>query len=259
MTSAVIIQARMSSTRLPGKVLMELAGRTVLAHVLERTRAIEGIDVVVCAIPDTPVDDVLVPEIERAGAVVVRGSQDDVLARYHKAAVAVGADTVMRVTSDCPLIDPAVCAQLLALHRREQADFGALNLGSATWPHGLECETIAFSWLDRAYREAARKLEREHVSPFIRHHAEARKVNLDGPGGAAVEHHWTIDTPRDLDFLTALFRRLPTGPERFDWHTAFAIGESDAQLMALNSGQVRDEGMLRSLKEEQAALKTKRS
>ena len=114
-TTAVIVQARTGSSRLPGKVLMNLAGRTVLAHVLDRCQAVAGADVTCCATTGTADDDRIAAEAERCGAAVFRGSERDVLGRYHGAAQALGADVILRVTSDCPLFDPAVGAAVLDL------------------------------------------------------------------------------------------------------------------------------------------------
>ncbi len=205
---AVIVQARMGSTRLPGKVMMDLAGRSVLARVLERCAAIPGIRALCCATVEGAAGDPVAAEAERCGAAVFRGSEQDVLDRYFQSARWLGAQTVMRVTSDCPLIDPAVCGEVLALLAREGADY-ACNNSPPSWPHGLDCEVFTFAWLERAAREAERPSEREHVSPFIRNHPEARKANLAGPGEHTAGHRWTLDTGADLRFLRALFARLP--------------------------------------------------
>ena len=117
--TAVIIQAHMGSTRLPGKVLMDLCGRTALSHVIERCRAIENADTVCCAVPESSENDVVAAEAERAGAVVFRGSESDVLERYYLAAKQLNADVVLRVTADCPLLDPAVSAAVLKLREAE--------------------------------------------------------------------------------------------------------------------------------------------
>ena len=246
MRVAVIIQARMGSTRLPGKVLLDLGGRTVLARVIERALAIPGADVVVCAVPEGAEDDPVAREAERAGAVVTRGARDDVLDRYWRAALAVQADAVMRVTSDCPLIDPQVCGDLIALFQRSGADYACIN-DPATWPHGLECEIFSFAWLDRAAREAQKPSEREHVSPFMRTHPDARRINMPGPGPETVRHRWTLDHADDLAFLRALWPRIPEGPEGWSWRVPFAIVEADPALAALNAGHDRLEGLKKSL------------
>lgn len=246
MRIATIIQARLASTRLPGKVLMDLGGRTVLARVIERALAIPGCDAVACAVPEGAGDDPVAAEAARAGAAVARGSETDVLDRYWRAAQGLGADAVMRVTSDCPLIDPQVCGDLITLWREAGADYGSIN-SPPSWPHGLECEIFSFAWLDRAAREADRPSEREHVSPFIRNHPDIRQVNLPGPGPQTVRHRWTLDHADDLTFLRALWARLPEGPAGWSWRAPFAIVEADPALAAINAGHDRLEGLNRSL------------
>jgi spore coat polysaccharide biosynthesis protein SpsF len=203
MKSAVIVQARFASTRLRGKVLLPLAGHTVLWHVMERCHKIAGADVVVCAVPDGEINDPVAEEAKRCGAVVTRGSESDVLDRYNKAAIAVGADVVMRVTSDCPLIEPAVCAQVLALVRAGVADYACNNM-PRSFPHGLDCEAFTAKWLAEAARVATAPDEREHVTPWLRNNASLRRVNLYGPGGEAALQRITLDTPEDYDVIRAI-------------------------------------------------------
>jgi spore coat polysaccharide biosynthesis protein SpsF len=179
--TAAIIQARLGSSRLPAKVLLPLPttpGRTVLEEVTYRCKLIQGVDVVVVAIPDTAENDILVPYIQNAmqptGALeavnpqkvfISRGPEHDVLARYAKAAHEVGADVVMRITSDCPLIDPRVCEQVLAQHRK----YGgyASNTLPRTWPQGYDCEVFDAALLHRAAEKATSDYYREHVTPFL--------------------------------------------------------------------------------------------
>ena len=153
--TAVIVQARMSSTRLPGKVMLELAGRSVLSHVLERCQAIPGTDVVCCATVTGRDGDPIAAEAESCGAAVFRGKEMDVLDRYYRAAQSLKASTILRVTSDCPVIDPQICGRVLDLLHREEADYACNNM-PPSWPHGLDCEAFSFAWLERAAREAKR-------------------------------------------------------------------------------------------------------
>lgn len=162
--TGVIVQARIGSSRLPGKVLMRLGDRTVLAHVLERCLAICGIDVVCCAVPDGPADDRVAEEARRSGAEVFRGSETDVLDRYYRAAATFRLDVILRVTADCPLLDPGVCGDVLSLRSAAGADYVCNNL-PPSWPHGLDCEAMTFAWLERAAHEASQPYEREHVTP----------------------------------------------------------------------------------------------
>ena len=244
--TGVIIQARLGSTRLPGKVLMPIGPRTVLAHVIERCRAIDGVDAVCCAVPEGAPDDPVAAEAEDAGAVVVRGSEIDVLDRYRKAAEALVLDVVLRVTADCPLIDPAVCASVLALRRETAADY-ACNNAPPSWPHGLDCEAMTMHALRRAACEAHAPWQREHVTPWLRDHPTITRANLAMPGGGGTRHRWTLDNERDLTFLRALAERLPVGRAGWPYPVPLAIVEADPELFALNAGQDRWDGLKKSM------------
>ena len=232
MRTAIIVQARIGSTRLPGKVLKPLNGHTVLEEVLQRCRAIPGADVVVCAIPVSSENDALIAPSTRTGAVVTRGSAGDVLARYHQAAGEVGADVVMRVTSDCPLIDPALCGDVLALRTAEQADYAANNM-PPSFPHGLDCEAFTAVALARAHVQASDAYDREHVTPWLRRDDSVKRVALAGPGGTAVAQRWALDFPEDYAFLSALFAKLPAGRTR--WQDTLAVVAANPQISTLNA------------------------
>ncbi len=212
MTTAVIVQARMGSSRLPGKVMQRLEDRTVLEHVLKRCAQIEPCDLVVCAIPDSADSAPLDVVARDCGAKVHRGSESDVLARYHDAAAAVAADVVMRVTSDCPLIDPQVCSRVLALRSESGADYCANNM-PRSFPHGLDCEAFTFAALAEANRAAGAPYDREHVTPYIRRAERFKRVNLPSGDASLALHRWTLDYPEDLDFFRAVFAALPAGSD----------------------------------------------
>ena len=248
MRTVAIVQARMSLTRLPGKVLLKLGGVTVLEHALRRCAAVPGIDGVCCAIPEGSDCDLVEDEATRVGAAVFRGSEDDVLERYAGAARFMRADVILRVTSDCPLLDPQVCADVIALRARHDADFACNNM-PPSWPHGLDCEVVTMEWLNRAHEEAVKKFEREHVMPFVRNHPDARKVSLEGPGGAVTAHRWTLDNARDWAFFEALWPRLPDGPGAYSFEIPLAIVEADPALAEINAGQDRLEGLKKSMRE----------
>ncbi len=250
--TAVIVQARLGSTRLPGKVLKKLAEKTVLAHVLERCQAIEGADMVCCATTKLADDDPVAAEAEHCGATVFRGSEADVLNRYWRATQAISAEIVMRITSDCPLIDPEICARVLRLRAQTDADYACNNM-PPSWPHGLDCEAFTQTWLERAAREAHLPLEREHVTPFMRDHPKTRKANLTCPEPGVAGHRWTLDTPADLTFLEAIFARLPDGPTALPWRVPLAIVAADPELAGINAGEDRDEGLKRSLSDDRKA------
>lgn len=221
----------MGSTRLPGKVLLELSGKSVLAHVLERCRAIRGVDVVICATVDSPDCDAIVQEAQRAHVEIFRGAESDVLGRYFQAARLVGAERILRVTSDCPLIDPEVCAATLAL-LDDDVDF-ASNNEPVTWPHGLDCEAFPSAWLRRAAHEATDPLQREHVGSWMRHHPMARKANLECPAGHLSHLRWTLDTADDFAFLRQVFPLLTPGAAGWSWHHTLAAIRSNPELSAV--------------------------
>lgn len=223
----------MTSSRLPRKVMMDLAGHTVLAQVLYRCAAIPGADSVCCAIPVGNGHDELVAEIERAGASVFRGSEEDVLDRYFRAAEFMGADVVMRVTSDCPLADPAVCGRVLRLVTEEGADYACNNM-PASWPHGLDCEAFTLSALELAAKSAHQPNEREHVTPWLRGNPELRKSNLTGPGGKASEQRWTLDFPEDYRFFVSLFEQLPPWPAIPSTAEVLAVLASHPDILDIN-------------------------
>ncbi len=229
-----IVQARVGSSRLPGKVLQQLGNAPVLTQVLRRCRAIPGVDAVVCATVDGSDGDPIADLAVDAGCSVFRGSETDVLARYHGAAHAAGATIVLRVTSDCPLIDPAVCGDVLALRCDAGADYATNNMPPG-WPHGLDCEAFTTVALDQALVAAREPGDREHVTPWIRRHDGFRRVNLAGPGGALVHQRWTLDYPEDLDFLRAVVERLGPDETRAGWRDIAGILEQRPDLLAINA------------------------
>lgn len=249
MTSAVVVQARMTSTRLPGKVMLPLGGKTVLEHVLERCLAIPGVGAVCCAVPDAPESAPLVETARKAGAAVYQGSEADVLDRHYQAARMVSAEFVLRVTSDCPLTDPEVCGRVFDLVRGGGADFACNNM-PPSWPHGLDCEAVSMVWLERAWREAAKQFEREHVMPWIRTHPDVAKANLVGPGGGTEDNRWTLDDPSDYAFFEAMWQRLPQGKAGWSYKVPLAIVARESALAAINAGHDRLEGLKKSMREE---------
>ncbi|CAA7618668.1 cytidylyltransferase domain-containing protein [Magnetospirillum sp. UT-4] len=240
MTTALVVQARMGSSRLPGKVLMDLAGRSFLWHCLARCAATPGIDVVVCATTDSPADDAVAEEAARCGAQVFRGSETDVLARYQGAAAMVGAKTVMRVTSDCPFTDPELNGRVLAA--LAGADYACNNMPPG-WPHGLDCEAFPFALLQRAAAEADQPFQREHVTPWIRTNETLKRVNVPGPGGAAAAHRWTLDHPEDRDYFRAVLAHLPPPPALPGTEAILAVLAAHPELSAINAARA-DHGRL---------------
>lgn len=241
MRTVAIIQARMGSTRLPGKILMDLHGETTLDRVVMASRAIAGIDASVVATSLDPADDPVAVWCEEHQVKCYRGPEDDVLERMRIAATGEKAEIIMRLTADCPLLDPAVCGQVLLLRSQTNSDY-ASNVDPATWPDGLDCEAFTMGALSSASQEATDPADREHVTPFIRRNRGRFKVanlNCYVPG---LEHHrWTLDTESDLNFLRAVLGKLPKNrplahPEILD------VLDKFPELMALNKDERRNAG-----------------
>lgn len=207
MTTAVIVQARIGSSRLPGKVLQPLGSRSALLRCLDRCRQITQADLVVCAVPDTRADDEVAEEATDVGYIVIRGPEDDVLHRYALAARECEADTIIRITSDCPFIDPVIVDQTVMLYRKSVADYTS-NSMPPLFPHGLDCEVFSAQRLLEADEKATQPYEREHVTPWIRRNPRLTQSCLLGPGGGIEKLRWTLDRPEDLAFCQAVYETL---------------------------------------------------
>lgn len=208
MRTVAIIQARMGSTRLPGKVLERVGEWTVLGHTVARARAIPGVDEVVVATTRSDADVAVVREAERLGARWWRGSEDDVLSRYVGAARASGADAIVRITSDCPLLDPDASGLVTAaLIAGEGADY-ASNTIERRYPRGLDTEAFTRGALERAAEQAAAPREREHVTPFIYEHPESFRLRSVRGEVDHSRHRWTVDTAEDLQLVREVYARV---------------------------------------------------
>lgn len=207
MTFAVIVQARMGSSRCPGKVMMDLGGEPFLKRCLDRCDRIPGTDFVVVAVPDLPQDDPVADAAASWGYAVVRGSEKDVLSRYAKAAREMQADAVMRVTSDCPMIDPEICGETIRFWQESGADYGCNNMPPG-FPHGLDCEVFDADALYAADELATDPYEREHVTPWIRTNPKMKRSSVKGPGQGIQTLRWTLDHPEDVEMFRAIYAEM---------------------------------------------------
>lgn len=235
MKTAIIVQARHGSSRLPGKVLLSLGPRTVLEEVLRRCQAVKVADAVVCATSTEPDDQPVAEMAQRAGVHVFRGPLGDVLKRYRLAAESVSADVVLRVTADCPLIDPELCTEVLELRVKTKADYCTNNM-PPSFPHGLDCEAFTFAALAKAEQQAKTPDEREHVTPWLRTAQSVKRANLSGPGRAVVEQRWTLDYPEDYEFLRRVFGYLPV-PAIPGWRDTLDLIAAHPELTAINAAR----------------------
>lgn len=211
MTTAVVIQARTGSTRLPGKVLADLCGRPVLAHVVDRARRARCADVVIVATTTEAGDEAIVDLCGCLGVPAVRGPVDDVLSRYLLAVMRHPANIVVRVTADCPLLDWRLLDRVVGRLIRSDAEY-ASNIVQQTYPDGYDVEAMTRSCLERIGREAARAYEREHVTVRVREHPDDYRVASVTCRTDLSRLRLTVDVPADLDRVRAVLAALPSEP-----------------------------------------------
>ncbi|MGD9788639.1 MAG: NTP transferase domain-containing protein [Sulfuricellaceae bacterium] len=215
MKVVIIDQARMTSTRLPGKVLKPVLGKPLLEYQIERLRRVKRADDVVIATTTNASDDILVDFCRRHGVKVYRGSELDVLSRYYGAAVEAEADVVVRVTSDCPVIDPAVVDQVIGHYLAHQKEYDYVsNTQVRSFPRGMDAEVFSFGALESAYREGQLEYEREHVTPFLYGHPERFRIGQWVFREDRGDDRWTVDTPEDFELIRRIIEDLfPVKPE----------------------------------------------
>jgi spore coat polysaccharide biosynthesis protein SpsF len=211
---AAIIQARMGSTRLPGKVLKKVLGKTLLEYQIERVKRAKTIDEIIIATTTKESDAPIVQLCQQLSIPYYRGSEEDVLSRYYEAATEFGVDVVVRLTSDCPIIDPNVIDKVVEhyLENKDQYDYVSNTL-TRTYPRGLDTEVMSYEVLKRAYEEAKELMYREHVTAYIYHHPDQfRLCNVSNEKDES-KHRWTVDTEEDFLLIKNILETLyPINP-----------------------------------------------
>lgn len=244
-----IVQARVGSTRLPGKVLRPLLGRPMLARVIERLRMSEVLHRVVVATTHLPHDDEVARVAQEEGAGVFRGDETDVLGRYVGAARAFDADVIVRVTADCPLIDAGVIDQVVSRHltRSDQLDYVS-NTIERTYPRGLDVEVLPRRVLEHLDRVSDSPPEREHVTLHLLHHQDRFRIDQVRHPIDHSTHYWTVDTEEDFQLVAHVYEALyPTRP-RFMWTDVLQLFETRPELYEINRMQAAvNDAKLRAL------------
>ena len=246
-----VTQARSGSTRLPGKVLLPVADTTLLGLHLRRIAASERIDELIVATTTAPADAAIVELADAAGVRSFRGSEEDVLDRFYQAVRQHTPDYMVRLTSDCPLIDAALIDAVIDFTVSQQLDY-ASNVFDPSYPDGQDVEVFTFAALERAWTEARLASEREHVTPYIHKHSSYRGENLFRSGnyseGVDFGHlRMTVDEAKDYTLIKALVKKL--GTER-DWRSYAEALEDDPELRGINADIARNEGYQKSLNQD---------
>jgi spore coat polysaccharide biosynthesis protein SpsF len=248
-----IIQGRMSSSRLPGKILTHIAGQPMLSRVYIRTARAKMLNEVIFATTTDASDDPVAEYCDFAGIPCTRGSLYDVLDRYYQASSQAKADIVVRITADCPVIDPDLIDNVVNALIEDEYDFACNRLPppwSRTYPIGLDVEACTFKVLKKAWKEAKEPQHREHAMPYLYEGVKLMRQSRTletgiSPRGfnIALLHHptdfgdyrWTVDTPEDLEFMREVYARFG-GRDDFTWKEVLDLVHDEPKLMEINAG-----------------------
>lgn len=246
----LITQARMASTRFPGKIAKQIQGKSLLEIHLNRLKQCKKVSNIIVATTDTPSDDFTAKSVESWGFDVFRGSENDVLSRYYQAALPYAPQWIVRVTSDCPLIDPALVDEIITFAQENHLDYGS-NVLVERFPDGQDAEVITFNTLEKAYQSATKKSDREHVTPYIRNNADGQGENLfraaNYPSPEDFSHvRMTVDEAADFELIERLIEALGTEKSWLEY-THYLLANN---LFKINESITRNEGLAKSLKED---------
>ncbi len=245
----VIIQARIGSTRLPKKVLLDLEGKPVLEHVINRVMHSKLITDLVVATTISKSDLELVKFCSYKGISIFCGSEEDVLDRFYQAAKLFSPDHIVRITADCPLMDPKVIDKVISVHLNTKSDY-TTNTLKETYPDGEDVEVFTFKSLKIAWENATLKSEREHVTPFIRKNPNIFSLmNVENDSNLASKR-WTIDNSEDYEFLKIIYKNLYSKESLFSMDEILKYIEKNPDIESINMHIGRNEGYQKSLKED---------
>lgn len=248
MNIIAIIQARMNSTRLPNKVMAEISGHPLLYYVCYRARKAVTVNDTVVATTTHIADNAIAEFCRQEGIPCFRGSEEDVLDRYYQAAKVFSADAIVRLTADCPLLDPAVIDRVVGVFRAGDYDYVS-NTIEASYPDGLDTEVMKYTALERAWIEACLKSEREHVTSYIwKHHDLFHIMNVKNEVDYSAIR-WTVDEPEDLVFIQRIYEHFGSSAE-CSWQEVISFLHENPRLISINDAFQRNEGYTKSLREE---------
>lgn len=243
-----VMQARCSSNRLPGKVLKPILGSPMILYEMERL-AKSRVDKAVLATSIETSDDKLASVVSEAGWDVYRGNLDDVLDRYYQCAKVYRPDHVLRVTGDCPFLDWQIIDKVIDRHLAEGNDYTSNTL-EYKYPDGLDAEIMTFSALDQAWHEARLASEREHVTLYLKNHPEKIKQGSVVCEQDLSRMRWTVDEPEDFEFARLVYEHFEKVQPFFLMEDVLGLLHEQPNLMKINQGFIRNEGLLKSLRED---------
>jgi len=237
MKTIAIVQARMGSTRFPNKVMLPINGVPMIELLLRRLSKSQRIDRIILATSKDPRNQHLTDHVRSLGFEVFQGSETDVLDRYYQAAKAHHPDTVVRITGDCPLIDPDLVDQVIAAREAHGVDYLSNTL-PPTYPDGLDTEVFSFCALEQAAKKAAQPAEREHVTPFIRNSGCFKTGNFTHSEDLSLER-WTVDEAADFEVIAAVFDHFHPRTD-FGWLEVMTLRQTQPALFQANQHLIRN-------------------
>jgi spore coat polysaccharide biosynthesis protein SpsF len=247
-----IIQARMNSTRLPGKVMMEVMERPLLNFQIERLRFSKMIDNIIITTTVNKEDDPIIKLCQKEGLNFYQGSEDDVLDRYYQAAKKYNVNHIMRLTADCPLIQPDICDRIVDTYFDSGCDYVCTG---ETFAEGLDCEVTSFRVLSQAWQEAKLKSEREHVTLYIRNHPEKYRLFIVENKTDDSRYRLSVDEKEDYFVVNAILENLYKGSDDyFTIEKIKAFLNTNPEIYRLNSYIIRNEGLLKSLQDDERVV-----
>ena len=254
--TVAIIQARMGSTRFPKKVLMPILEKEMLWHIINRLKKSNFLDEVVIATTKSEEDKQILRFTDSVGIKSFAGSEEDVLDRYYQATKKFRANTIVRITADCPLIDPMIIDKALELFYEEDFDYVSNyiidehGIRKPTYPDGLDVEVFSFFALEKAWREGRKPSEREHVTPYIWSHPKIFKIGSIQNERDLSHFRWTVDYPEDLEFVREIYKRLYKEDGIFYMEDVIRLIKEEPKLIEINKDFIRNEGYNKSLRKD---------
>ncbi len=251
-----IIQARMGSSRLPGKVMEKIDDKFLLDYVIDQLKSSKKIEKIIVATTTLPIDNLICEHLSSENITFFRGSSNDVLDRYFQCAKKFSIDTIVRITADNPLIDPYIVDLVIDKYNNTKCDYGT-NCLPRTFPYGTEVEIFSFKKLHEVWKNAKKPSEREHVTPyFYNHHDLFDIINVEN--SKDLSHlRWTVDRKNDLELVQFIVSKISTRP--IFLNDILSLYYKEPKLFELNEPLIINEGYLKSLKEDEEFEKNQRN
>ncbi|QIZ73125.1 cytidylyltransferase domain-containing protein [Oxynema aestuarii] len=236
MNIGIVTQARMTSTRLPGKVLKTVLDKPLLQYHLEQLQQVRLADRIIVATTTNATDNPIIQWCDRLAIAYYRGSENDVLSRYYHAAKTYQIDPIIRVTSDCPLIDPEIVDRLIQSYLDSQppVDYFS-NCLERTYPRGMDAEIFSFKSLEEAFQEATAQPDREHVTPFIYRQPQRYRIAHLKDKKNNSHHRWTVDTPEDFQLIEKIIKSLSRSEEKLTFKNCLILLENHPEWSKINT------------------------